>query len=58
MKTIKWVTKPSKKVVSSFLYDHREAVKQVVIRYSLFYREDGLLVQFLALVSSPWLLTR
>ena len=25
LKSIKWLTKPSKKFVSSFLYDHREA---------------------------------
>ena len=41
------MTKPSKKVRLFFsVRSQRSSVKQVVIRYSLVYREDGFLVQF------------
>ena len=56
LKSIKWIANPSKKVCLFSVRYQRSQIKPVVLQYSLVYREDKFLAEFLSLVSSPWLL--
>ena len=46
-KSIKWLTTPSKKVDLFSVRSQRSLIKLIVLQYSLVYKEDGFLAQYL-----------